>query len=364
MAKNVAAMALAALAFAGGGASPAAAQSGGEPTIELLPPIETVPGETLPGGPLPDLGPLAPLEAPPAPSAPANPPLTKSSAGAIVPLTPSDGAIVPLHRAGAAPAPIPAAPATLGDTIGYDTTTGSNSWIIAHDNRFGMVSLESLPTLPHGHDYGLVLGLGFHFLDGPIVTDMPPRLFDFSIGYQVRMWLSRNVGFDVVARVGAYSDFETTARKGVRFPSHGVAFVRMTPSCNLLLGIDELDRDDISLLPVFGAVWQPYDNLKLDAVFPRPKAAVRLGESDSWAYVRGQLGGGTWAIERAVDAPDNATYRDLRLALGVETNWAGDPRLNSSLEVAYLFARELTYRSGVGDLELDDAVMIGLSNQY
>jgi hypothetical protein len=348
-------------------------------TIELLPPLETTaPYE--PGSAVPlDGTTLVPLDEgylwEPAPNSPVDP---GAASPEILsePVDFDDGEIVSLDGTEVAHVP---RPTVLATPIGYDTATGASTWIIGHDDRFGMVSFESFPTLPQPGARlsgspspppvrrvvarGLVTGFGIHLLDGPVQTDMPPRLFDFSIGYQIRHWVWQNLGFDVAVRVGAYSDFETSARDGVRYPSHAVAFLRATPASQWILGVDVLDRDDISLLPVFGALWQPYDNLRLDLAFPRPSAALRLGEEDAWIYIRGQLGGGTWAIERAAtQAADNATYRDLRLLLGVEnrdydgTAWR--------FEVGYVFARELTYRSGVGDFELEDAAMISFTNEY
>src|SRR5690606_24615662 len=118
---------------------------------------------------------------------------------------------------------------------------------------FGIVSLENLATLSVGDPSGMVAGFGVHFLDGPVRTEMPPRLFDFSIGYQRREWLRPNFGWDFLFRVGAFSDFEGSAKDGVRFPGHVVTFLQASPSLTWLLGIDYLDRDDISLLPVVGA---------------------------------------------------------------------------------------------------------------
>jgi hypothetical protein len=333
-----------------------------EPAIELLPPLEAPLSSPVTG---PD-DPLPPMALEPdsglLPQTPAD--------GLIVPLTPSppgevvdeDGPIVALDEAADADFAALMRPPTLGNAFGYDTATGGFSWIAEHDGGLGWVSLESFATLPSVIPRGLVTGFGAHFLDGPIVTDMPSRLFDFSIGYQVRQWVAPNVGLDVVARVGAFSDFETSARDGVRFPSHAVTFFRLTPAYELLLGVDVLDRDDISLLPVFGAVWMPSPSLQLDLAFPRPQASLRLGASNAWAYVRGQLGGGTWAIERAAGPADNATYRDVRLLLGVENRDNGSAR--SNIELGFLFARELSYRSGIGNIDLDDAVMISLNNAF
>jgi hypothetical protein len=339
-----------------------AARAADEGAVELLPPLETLP--SVPPATLDDSLPLMT----PAPGAGAAPQAPRD--GVIVPLTPEspaevvdpDGPIVALDETANAEFAAVMRPPSLGSTFGYDTATGGCTWIAEHDDGFGWVSLESFATLPSVLPRGLVTGFGVHFLDGPIAPDMPARLFDFSIGYQVRQWVAPNVGLDVVARVGAFSDFETSARDGVRFPSHAVSFFRLTPAYELLLGVDVLDRDDISLLPVFGAVRMPSSNVQLDLVFPRPQASVRLGASNAWAYVRGQLGGGTWAIERAAGPADNATYRDVRLLLGVENRDHTSAR--SRIEFGFLFARELSYRSGLGDVDLDDAIMISLNNAF
>ncbi|HMO87365.1 MAG TPA: hypothetical protein PKC18_20840, partial [Lacipirellulaceae bacterium] len=230
------------------------------------------------------------------------------------------------------------------------------------EDRFGIVDLEWLPTIPRNAARGLVTGFGVHWLDGPASTDMPPRLYDFTLGYHWRERLSPTLALDLAFRVGAFSDFESSARKGVRYPSHAVVYGRLDPAWELALGVDVLDRDDISLLPVVGAIWTPGPNLRVDALFPRPRAAVRLAEDVPWIYIRGELGGGTWAIQRVDQSRDNATYRDLRLAGGLEFDLGHGA--SSSFEVAYVFARELSYRSGVGDYQPGDTIMLSLIGAY
>jgi hypothetical protein len=129
-----------------------------------------------------------------------------------------------------------------------------------------------------------------------------------------------------------------------------------------VLGVEYLDRDDISLLPVAGIVFKPADHVRLDAVFPRPRLAVQVMDSDRWIYVAGELGGGTWAVERVDLTSDNATYRDLRMILGVEQR--PDIGRTSSLEIGYVFDRELSYRSGIGDYAPADAFMLRTVARY
>ncbi|WP_425619367.1 hypothetical protein NA78x_003107 [Anatilimnocola sp. NA78] len=245
--------------------------------------------------------------------------------------------------------------------FGYNTRQSKTDWLVGGGNKFGFFSLENLPTLPQDRTSGVVTGLGFHFLSGPVITDMPPRLFDFQIGYQKRTWLSENFGYDVAARIGAFSDFEGSAREGVRFPGHAVGYYRWSPLVDVVLGIDYLGRDDVKLLPVAGLIITPREDLRLELVFPRPRVEVQVSPTNS-VYIAGELGGGTWAIERVTDLDDVVTYRDLNLLFGWSTRDAeGD---DSTLEIGYVFDRRLSYRSGVGDYSPGDAILIRLTTRY
>src|SRR5690606_32335600 len=109
-------------------------------------------------------------------------------------------------------------------------------------------------------------------------------------------WIRPNVGWDVALRIGVFSDFEGSADEGMRFPSHLVTFWRLTPTLTALAGVDYLDWDEITILPVFGFTWVPTEDYRVDVAFPRPRAAVRIMESDTWVAIGGELAGGTWAI--------------------------------------------------------------------
>jgi hypothetical protein len=85
-------------------------------------------------------------------------------------------------------------------------------------------------------------------------------------------------------------------------------------------------------------------------------------DSQSWLYIGGEIDGGTWAIERNDQWNDNVTYRDLRLVFGIET-WIDDC-VCSGLEFGYVFDRELSYRSGIGDYSPEDCLMVRLVGRY
>ena len=114
------------------------------------------------------------------------------------------------------PAPGAASP-TLADFWGYRSRRHEMNWIVGDGDQFGDFSLRTNTYQPRGIHSGLDPGLEFHFLAGPERTDMPPRVFDFSIGYQKRDLLG-NFAYDVAIAVRASSDFEGSAREGIRFP--------------------------------------------------------------------------------------------------------------------------------------------------
>jgi hypothetical protein len=246
--------------------------------------------------------------------------------------------------------------------FGYNLRDWRMSWLIAGSRHLGMFSLESLPMVASGEGWGIVTGVGFHFLSGPTTTDMPPRLFDFQIGLQQRKWFTESLGYDISWRIGAFSDFEGSAREGVRYPGHAVGYWRQNPDLDLVFGLEYLDRDDIQLLPVAGMILTPRPDVRLELVFPRPRAAYRLSRDNS-VYVGGELGGGTWAIERVTKTNDVATYRDFRLMLGWLSH-SDEGNAISGLEIGYVFGRALEYRSNLGDTTFRDAVLIQLTHQY
>lgn len=245
--------------------------------------------------------------------------------------------------------------------FGYNLRSSSTSWLLGGGNQFGIFTLESLPTLKPGEQTGVVTGIGLHWLSGPVQTDLPPRLFDFQIGWQRRKWLTESLGYDVAFRVGAFSDFEGSAREGIRFPSHGVGFLRLNPACDLVFGVDYVSRDDIKLLPVIGLVLKPRDDLRIDLVFPRPCLEWQYSAKSS-LYLAGELGGGSWAIERMPAANDVVTYRDYRLLLGLSSR--DDEGGQSAIEFGYIFGRDISYRSGQGDYSPIDTLVIQLTQRW
>jgi hypothetical protein len=215
------------------------------------------------------------------------------------------------------------------------------SYMPGSGDDFGWIDVETTPYQPSGYRGGFSSAVGFHFLNGPVVVDLPPRLYDFSIGYQHRGKLDEIFSYDVATSIGVFSDFESSARDGVRLPSHAVGMLHVSPETDWVFGIDYLHRDDIKILPVFGISRhsERHPAMRFDLVFPRPQIELAL-TSGKIIYLAGRLGGGTWDIEYPNLQEDVVTYRDYRLLLGVR---GPKKESSSSIEFGYVFGRKWTF---------------------
>ena len=241
--------------------------------------------------------------------------------------------------------------------LNYRSTEQSLSYLPGDVDQFGWLSFGSSPYVERGTKSGITTAFNMHLLSGPSVVPLPPRLYDFSLGYQKRGRIQDFMSYDLASSIGVFSDFEDSARDGVRFPGHAVGMLYFKPELDVVFGVDYLSRDDIKMLPVAGISWRPQTmpDLRFDLIFPRPRIDYSI-DNQSKFYLAGRLGGGTWDIEFPNNDNDVMTYRDLQLLLGFERR-KSDGNL-SSLEIGYLFDRRLEFRTLTQTTEFDNAFVL------
>jgi hypothetical protein len=236
----------------------------------------------------------------------------------------------------------------------YRADESNFSYLPGNGDQFGWITLDSLPYLKRGYRSGLTTSIAMHFLGGPDVVPLPPRLYDFSLGYQKRGAIGDFMSYDIASTIGVFSDFEDSARDGIRYPGHGVGMIHLKPELDFVFGVDYLSRDDIKLLPVGGFSWRPrsMQDLRVDMVFPRPRIDYLI-DNEHKLYVAGRLGGGTWDIEFPNNDNDVMTVRELQLLFGFEHREAnGD---TEAWEFGYVFDRRLQFRTLAIESEFDSA---------
>ncbi len=203
-------------------------------------------------------------------------------------------------------------------------------------------------------------GLRTYLLDGPTVVDVPETLYDAQLSIVWRKKHSERWQTNVWLQPKIRSDFESSEDN---FFFSGGAYARYAWKPNvfdLYLGAFYLDRDDISVLPAVGFIWSPTPDWRIEALLPRPKIAhrlVRIGDCyEKWAYLSGQLGGGSFAVERDAGFTDKVTLRDLRIFLGIESVRPGGAGMFA--EVGYVFNRGIEYKRFEEEYEFDGSLML------
>ena len=224
----------------------------------------------------------------------------------------------------------------------------------------GVTSLDLKGTLKFARWPFLFVSprVGVHFLDGPSTTDLPPQLYDFSLDTTVYLPLNDRWTIQASATPSLFSDLVAT-QNSVRMVGRGLVFYRWSPELQLAGGFMYLGRKDIAAVPAAGFIYTPNEDVKYDILFPKPKVAYRYTHNESrerWAYVTGELGGGSWAVRRASGADDVATIRDYQLLVGIEQKQPES--LNWQLEAGYVFSREVQFMSKLGDVTLPSTAVL------
>ena len=244
-------------------------------------------------------------------------------------------------------------------------------------------------------------GFIFHFWDGPTTdpaptapgpplpplttpagalfpTDLPSRVYSTYLDFGWQPMLTPQFGADVDFSVGVYSDYNTVTQDSIRFQGTGLLVLGLTPTVAVKGGVTYLDRLDLKLLPAGGILWRPNPQTRFDIYFPKPKLAqylTTIGNTDVWWYVNGEIGGGSWTVERSevvlVDPmmPMGATttspvggdrrvdLNDYRIGGGFE--WTCQSGVRGFAEAAYVFNRQLVFASGsISKQDLDNSVMV------
>lgn len=245
----------------------------------------------------------------------------------------------------------------------YRTDETSLLYMPGDGEQFGWLSYESTPYLGRGYRSGITTALNIHLLSGPQSVALPPRLYDFVLGYQKRARLNDRLSVDLASSIGVYSDFEDSARDGVRFPSHGVGILHYNDRLDLVLGVDYVSRDDYKILPVVGYSWHNPENSawRIDMVFPRPRLQYTLSDC-SRVYLAGLLGGGTWDVEFPDDSNDVLTYRDFRILFGFEQR--NDEGNIAGVEMGLVFNREIEFRQRPDQVDLDNAFVLRFTRRH
>ena len=264
---------------------------------------------------------------------------------------------------------LPAAPPQPDAWVTLDQSRWEATWVAGGSDvdAVGLLTNEFRAKLkfPGARMLTLSPRFGWHFVDGPIATDLPSELYDASLEGVLSLPLSSRLFMQAAVAPSVFSDGRNSSRDGFRLPGRWLVFWNYSDRLTLSTGLVYLDRDDIGLLPAAGLIYKPTDDWRIELLIPRPRVAWRYasnGPKASWLYAVGEFGGGSWAIERASEVRDVATLSDYRLLLGWERIVEGG--VDCRVEGGYVFNRSLEYQSLPGERDLPGTALVRFALSY
>lgn len=242
------------------------------------------------------------------------------------------------------------------------------TWNSGSGDDLGIVDLDTRFTLYFPYVEGLLITPGYsaHVLNGPVSTDLPGTLYDNWIEFRwLKKWNER-WSSDIAVSPSLYTDYDNLSSDAFRITGRAIALYTASPEWQWAFGAIYLDREDIKAMPAVGAIWTPNEDWKVEVLFPRPRIMRQLSSFDEeitrWAYLGGEFGGNTYAIERPGLVRDVVTYSALRMYLGYEIKRTKG--FSPRVELGWTFNRSLEYQSGVGDMDLPSTAMLRVGGSF
>jgi hypothetical protein len=200
----------------------------------------------------------------------------------------------------------------------------------------------------------------------PVGYVVPEELYQFELQFFYRRDWSERLSILAIVSPAIRSDLSTDDR-ALRFFALGLLNWEWIPDLVTLSGgAVMLGRADLPVLPAVGLLWTPNRRTRLDLRFPLAKASYRLtkngGNSETWAYVKGGLGGSTWAVTKADGETDEFSLRDYRLIFGWERLVSGGGGCFTEAGIA--MGRRLEWERPLVEVEFPTAALIQAGWRY
>ncbi len=254
------------------------------------------------------------------------------------------------------------------------------TWVVGGDdpdtlgmNDFDFSAAFAFPNFLYSNQpLYIIPSFSLHLWDGPqSPQDLPANAYSAFLDFGWATDPSRPIGGEIGVRFGAFSGFNTFTTYSWRIMGQGLFRIQATPTLAARGGVVYLNRNDLKLLPAFGALWTPNPDTRFDIFFPRPKLSQRvttMGNNDVWWYIGGEYGGGAWTVERELGFSDRIDINDIRLILGAE--WGQSALLRQGkrtgfIEVGWVTSREVVYVTTPGlSGSLSDSFMLRVGFNY
>jgi len=156
------------------------------------------------------------------------------------------------------------------------------------------------------------------------------------------------------------TDFEQQLTSDAwNFDAHIMAYYRVDPMVQVVLGVGYWDRLDDIVIPYAGVIILPDDRWELRLLFPKARISYFLGNcggGSHWLYLSGEYRVESYQFELpTVPSRNQLQYEDWRLALGVRSDHGW---FDKYIEVAWVLGRNFEFRTGIPKVDVDDSVLV------
>ena len=246
------------------------------------------------------------------------------------------------------------------------TGTGNDALGIAESN----IQCEFvLPSLVPQSFMTITPNYGIHRFDNPGNHDIPGEVHDAAVGFGMRGRCNERLSYQTNVAVGSYSDFENGSGDQVRVRGYGSGMWKWSPTVDLTFGVAYVDLEDWPVLPIGGLIIRPDELQVLRITFPRMAYSRRLCTSgkcgclsEYWGTISLELGGGSWIVQTRNDTTNEMTYRDWRLAIGLQKKRLETYDLN--FDIGYVFGRRIEYEDEHESFAPDDTFSLTLTGRF
>jgi hypothetical protein len=235
------------------------------------------------------------------------------------------------------------------------------------DNSFLELGIGSgIPLGSFDNILGVTPRVRIDWIDAAANLDVPDQLYEFELQFFYRRPLSERLSLMAIVSPSIRSDLSTSDKAFRVFALGLLNWERIPDRLTLSGGVVMLGRADLPVLPAVGVLWRPNRRTELDLRFPLTKLSHRIakrgGESETWIYGSGGLGGNTWAVTRRFGLTDELSLRDYRLTAGVERRVSGGG--GCFAEVGIALGRRLEFEQSELEINLSDAAILAAGWRY
>jgi len=132
----------------------------------------------------------------------------------------------------------------------------------------------TVPTYPIYGPPPPLLSAGFSYTDfmTPAALDIPPALYDFTLGASWMRPIHERWKVRVIVGAAFASDMNNTSGDAWQLRGGVFAIYDCQPELQFLFGAVATGREDLPVLPGLGLIWKPTPSWHVNLMMPRPRA--------------------------------------------------------------------------------------------